>query len=271
MRFEVGNTDHTARGVGEIFDTVRQFARVKGFGAGVGDQFQGDGVIGQAHHLAGVGGHAVVGEGLEPGAVFGGLVGLGVSLSGHAPEPCQGWPDRIPGFGITDGGLEKLGELEAAEALVQVAPGGGRAGHRDRQPAPVRHGLVAPVPQQLPGQAGRGAPRAVQAVQALPIPDQREGIPANAVAGGLEHGQGNRGGQGGVHGVAAPVEHLESRLGRQGLAGGNRATGAQDGGALRRVRVVAQGLVHGGSDEVSDSVAAWASLDSSAGRIKGVR
>ena len=54
-------------------------------------------------------------------------------------------------------------------------------------------------------------------MQALAIPAEREGVAADAVHRGLDHGQHGRGGDGGVNGVAARGEHGETGLGGERL------------------------------------------------------
>ena len=58
-------------------------------------------------------------------------------------------------------------------------------------------------------------------MQAAAVPDQGEGVAADAVGGGLDDGEGDRGGDGGVYRVAAKLQHLQAGLRRQGLAGGD--------------------------------------------------
>ena len=57
------------------------------------------------------------------------------------------------------------------------------------------------------------------------VPNQREGISADAIGRRFENRQGDRAGEGRIHRGAAGEEHAQTRLRGQGLAGRHHAVG----------------------------------------------
>ncbi len=72
-------------------------------------------------------------------------------------------------------------------------------------------------------------------MQSLPVPDEREGIAADAVGHGLDDRGGDGAGQGRIHGVAALEHHAQSGLRGQRLTRRHDVP-RQHGHALRGVR-----------------------------------
>ncbi len=148
--------------------------------------------------------------------------------------------DGESGLGVGDCRLEQLAHLESAEALMQILPRGRRTGHRDTRPAPLGHRIEALLPQCFRTGCARPAAGGVQPVELVTVPDDGEGVAADAVGVGLEHGERRRGGDGRVRCAAAVLQHLESRLGGQRLTGGDGTVVRQHGHTPGRVRVVIQ-------------------------------
>ncbi len=115
---------------------------------------------------------------------------------------------------IGDRGLEQLLKRKLAELGVQLRPRRHRAGHGHRVPAERGNGVAAEVLRR-PGRGG--AAGGVQPVQPPAVPDDGKSVRADAVGHRLHHGQGDGGGDRGVHGAAPRGEHAQTRLGGEGL------------------------------------------------------
>jgi hypothetical protein len=151
-------------------------------------------------------------EGLGKAGAAGQLGHLGGTrpFVGHADR------HRVAALGDLDGRHHQLGKAQAPEAPVQRHPAGHRARHGDGAPAARGDRRVAIVRAT---QALRRRPAGVQAVQLRTVPDQREGVRAQAVAAGLDQGHAGRRGDGGVHRVATLLQHAQAGLRRQRVAG----------------------------------------------------
>ncbi len=133
---------------------------------------------------------------------------------------------------VADRRPEELAEGQPPEPLGQRRPGRHRARHRHALPAPLGH-------RRAPGEAlrrpaGGRAARAVQAVERLPVPEDRKGVAADPVAGRLDDRQRDRRRHRRVDRVAAAQEHPEPRLRRQRLRGRDHVSG-QDRNPARRI------------------------------------
>ncbi len=120
---------------------------------------------------------------------------------------------------VADRRLEQLLERQLAELGVQLDP-------RRHAPGTVTEfqpSAGTALPPKYSGVQRRGrAARGVQAVQLLAVPDDGEGVRADAVGHRLHHRQRDRGGEGRVHRAAALGEHPQARL------RGERLRGAHD-------------------------------------------
>ena len=104
---------------------------------------------------------------------------------------------------------KKFSQGHGAKPAGQLGPGGRRAGHHHRQPALRGHGGIAHLPHLGGGEVlGRKA-AGVQGMELALCPDQGKGVAAQAVAGGLQKGQGRRHGHRRVHGVAALFQDVQ--------------------------------------------------------------
>jgi hypothetical protein len=141
------------------------------------------------------------------------------------PLPMHGRRDEVAVGGVADRRLEQIGEGQAAEAVRQRAPRRDRARHCHRIPAAHGNGVSALEVRRrhFPRRAARG----VEAVQLAPSPDQRECVAADAVLARLDHRQRDRGGERGIHCVAAAQEHCEPGRRGQRLRGADHIGGKQ--------------------------------------------
>ena len=208
---QVGFGHRAAVGLGEGGDLLGQRAAVEGFALGVGDGFQRAGVGLAAEDLTGARCPPFGQEAL-------GKAGLAAQpLAAHGPQRGDDGRDRKAIPCIADGRRGHLGQRQLAEAARQLHPGRNGAGHGHRVPAGVGHGGAAGITVGRPG--GRRAARGIEAVQLLAVPQDGEGIAADAAAGGLHHRQRHRGGHGGVHRIAAGQQHAQAGLRRQRVRG----------------------------------------------------
>src|SRR5215813_856707 len=122
--------------------------------------------------------------------------------------------DRIALLCIGNSGLKQRGKGELAKTLMQVAPGRGSAGNRYREPSTPWHLCMAALTHLRECEGCRSAPRPIEAVQHLPIPDQCEEVTANIARGWLNDGEGDCRGQGGIYSVSSLFESGEACLGR---------------------------------------------------------
>ena len=113
----------------------------------------------------------------------------------------------------------KRGEGQLAVAFGQRDPGRYRARHRHRGPTALGHILL--TGEVLGGPALGRTTGCVQALQGLAVPNDGEGIAADAATGGFDHGQHHGGGDGGINGVAALTQHVQPGLCGQGLGAGD--------------------------------------------------
>ena len=129
--------------------------------------------------------------------------------------------DRESFLGQRRGRLEQLGERQSSEPRVEVGPRPYCPRDRHRRPAVPRHLGVTPRAQVLGPPSPAGPTRSVEAVQAVPVPHQREGVRTEPVAGRLDDGQRGGGRDRRIHRVAAALQNGESRLRGDRLGGGD--------------------------------------------------
>ncbi len=128
--------------------------------------------------------------------------------------------DRIAVSGVGDGLGQQCVKPTRAEALQNQLPAAQCAGHSNGQAATGGKGCVAPTTYQVGRQPRRGRAAGVQAKQP-PLgrrPDEGERVAADAGGTRLDDAQRGHGGDGGVDGVAAALQHSQSGLRRQRLA-----------------------------------------------------
>ncbi len=198
---------------------------------------QGLGQGGDAHEFAGPG-RVAVDEQFVAAGLFGTVVQVAALPVGGAQQllhlggPARGddLRDRIAVLRRPDGGLEHVRQGHAPVPLQQIAPPGHGAGHADRLAGVGGHLLIARVPHGLNGRAGWRSPGTVEGGDTflLGVPIEGKAVAADAGGGGFHHIEHGRGGDGRVRGVAPGLEHVQSGLGCQGLAGGHHAPGGQD-------------------------------------------
>ena len=225
---------------------------VEGGGIGLTDGLQGVGVVGQADQISRLVGLALRGEGLVPLVKDGTGAGLLVLLKGPLPHDGQVGGAGVALPGVADGGGHVLRQGPPAEALGQFGPGHGGAGHRHRSPAVDGHlaVFITAVGQQLfNGGLHGGGTAGVEAIE-LPVlgrPHQGEGVGADAVGGGLHHGEGGGGGYSGIHGIAPVPEGLQTGSGSLGTGAVHHAAPGIEGVTLGGVGLVdgIEGRVHG--------------------------
>ena len=172
-----------------------------------------------------------------PGHEGVGKAGLRLQLGhGGGPLLAHHRGHQVAALGDLDGRGQHVGQRQAAEAFVELHPGRHGAGHGDAVDAALgrRAGIVAVfaaevVHAPLGGRAAGG----VQAVQLLAVPQDAEGVAAQAVADGLADGHGGGAGHGGIDRVATLLQHAQPRLRRQRVRGGDhvaREHGVAGGG-----------------------------------------
>ena len=230
---EVGCGHGSAAGFGVRFGSGGHLAAVERFALGLGDQAQGAGGFGEGKAFAHVRRAAVRQEGLGEAGLRGdlGQFGRGRPLVLHDHR------HAIAALGDLDGRGQQIGEGQLAVAFMQGHPAGHGTGHGDRVPAALwgRLGVCAVLGAEVGGRPGRGrTARSVQALQRGAVPQDAEHVGAQAVAAGLHDGHHRGRGDGGVHGVAALLQHLQARLRAQRVRGGNHVAG-EDGGTLAGV------------------------------------
>ena len=110
------------------------------------------------------------------------------------------------------GRLHQRVKGQLAEALVQGHPGADGARHGDGVHAPARRLVLATIAlvEVLGRPALRCAAAGVEPVQLLAIPEDAEGVRAQAVAHRLDDGHGRRRRNGRVHRVAACPQHAQA-------------------------------------------------------------
>ncbi|MNN08535.1 hypothetical protein D3C81_1213930 [compost metagenome] len=226
---EVGFVDAAPGGAGMVGNLSCQFTVIEVLPAGAGDAGQRFRLSGADKALAGQRRPATRGERL-------GKTGL-VAQHRHLglPLAMDRMRDHVAMGGVLDGRLEQVLERQRAEAFPRGAPARDCAGHRHAVPAGEGHGAVAGERFGRPGT--RRAAGGVEAVQRLAVPDQREGVAANAVHARFHYGQRDGGGQRGIHGIAAPREHAQAGGCCQWLRRGDHIVGKHRQ-AARRVRKI---------------------------------
>ena len=217
---------------GKGHNPLHQFAPIIALAVRGGQTLQGIGIVRQAEQLPGTVGFAILGEVSQPGGEHCRLLFCrcfeALRLTHPQPVHVQGHREALPG--VLDGRSHQFRHGQAAEAAAQRRPGGGSAGHHGGQPAVYRHLLIAHGPHPVCRQGHGGHTGAVEPVQlfVLRTPDQGEAVAAQTVAGGLHQGKGHRHGDGGVHGVAAPLHGVNAHLGGQGHTGAGHALAGKD-------------------------------------------
>ncbi len=142
---------------------------------------------------------------------------LGLPLSG------DDLADGEPLAGVADGGLDGARERDRAVLRQELLPSVDDAGHAHRERAAIRD-LVELAAAELVGRRrGGGAAARVQAAHGLRlcVVDDREEVPANTVHRRLDDRENRGGGDGGVDGVAALLEHAQAGRRGERLAGGD--------------------------------------------------
>ena len=154
-------------------------------------------------------------------------------VTGVRPDGCRLVADVEAVPGVADRRLEQVAERELAKTSRQGHPSthGTRDGHR--VPTLRRHVAVAAKPRGRPP-AGRPAGR-IDAGQVTAPADDRKCITADSVVARLHHGQRDGGGHGGIHGVAAALQHLQPGTGGERLRC-RHDVARQHGGAAGGVR-----------------------------------
>ena len=227
MGGEVRGAHGPAVGAGGGLDPCGQGAAVERFPVACRDLFERRCEGGVAKHLA----WARRPSGWQEVALE--LGELPERLAGVRPDGCRLVADVEAVPGVADCRFEQVGERELAEPSRQGHPcaHGSRCGHR--VPASRRHVRVAAEPGWGPP-GGRPAGR-VQAGQFAVPADDRERIAADAVVARLHNGQRDGRGHGGIHSVAATLQHLQPGAGGQRLRC-RHDVARQHGGAAGRVR-----------------------------------
>ena len=207
-------------------DLLGNRAAIEALAFGLDDRFERRCQRRIAEALAGLGCAALRQEGVGEARL------LAEQPAAHLPEAGDDRRDGETVAGIADGRRGQRRERQAAEAAPERDPAGDGARHGDAVPAARRHGAASGEARRRPG-GGRPAGR-VQPVQFLAVPEDGEGVAAEAAAGRLDHGQRHGGGKRRVDGVAALRQHGEAGLSRERLRGRDDVV-AEHGGALRRV------------------------------------
>jgi hypothetical protein len=125
---------------------------------------------------------------------------------------------QVAPLGDLDGRLHQVSERQLAEALAHRHPAAHRTGHGDGIEAAFGgrcHVLPVLAAEILRRPGRRCAARGVQPVQFLAVPEDAERVAAQPVAHRLADRHGRRGRHGGIHRVAAVVEHAQAGLRRQ--------------------------------------------------------
>ena len=186
------------------------------FGA---DLLERVGKQGPGPHLAGARAAAVAQEGLAEAFVACQSAGRGAPVVGDQLG------NRKAFARVSDGGGEHLVHRQLAEAFVQLEPPIDCAGHADwkrtisgqrRQPFLLQH---------LQRQPLGGSARGIQPIQLLGfgIPDDREQVAANAIAGWFHHTQGSICSNRGIDRASACFQDVECDLRCKWLTGGRHA------------------------------------------------
>ena len=154
-------------------------------------------------------------------------------VAGVGPDGCRLMADVEAVPGVADSRFEKICERESAETSRQGDPCAHRPWYGHRVPASRRHVAVAAETRGRPA-GGRLSGR-VQADEVAVPADDRERVAPDAVVAWLHHGQGDGGGDGRIHGIAAAAQHLQSGTRGQRLRR-RHDVARQHGGAAGRVR-----------------------------------
>ncbi|CAM3886088.1 hypothetical protein MIFL109517_09790 [Micrococcus flavus] len=213
VRGEVLRGEQPSAGRGVRGDLLGQGAAVEALPAGDHDLPQGGGVVREADPLP-LGRGAAAGRERRPELRL-------VREHRGGPRPVlrhDGRHEPAP-LGVVHGGLAEPGEGQPSEPVGQRPPPGHRPGHRHRVPAAAGH--LGAAGEVLGRPRARAAAGSVEGVQALPVPHERQQVPADPVVRGLHHGEGHGPGHGGVGGRAALSEHVLRRGGGQGRGGGD--------------------------------------------------
>ena len=134
-------------------------------------------------------------------------------------------------LGKVDGSVEDLGAGEGAVLCMGSHPGIDEAGDGHGQDALVGDAVLA-VPVDVGGVGcGAGAVADIDGA-GLAVVDHDEAVTAHAGHVGLDDAEGGRGRDGGVDGVAAPLQHGHAGLGGEGVPGADHAVAAHDDGAV---------------------------------------
>ncbi len=169
-------------------------------------------------------------------------------------------------FAVVNGGLEELGPLELAVALMEGPPSGESAGGGDGDGAEGRDdsvfGAGADGGERKGARGFAGAGHGDDFGE-LRVPDEGVAIAAESGAGGLHETETGIDGDSGVDGGATALEHVDADLGGDGVGGagcaiaaeGGRAGGeAGAGGAIAGVDVGAEEALVGGGLEFGEGL-----------------
>ena len=251
IALEVAGFDHAALRGGKALDGVRDLAAVEGHAARGGNALQGLRRGGKTEQLTDLRRAAPGHEGLRE-------AWLRFQL-GHGSGPFLLHHHRhgVAAFGDVDGRRQHVGQRQTAKALVQLHPRADGAGHRHAVDAALGRRisgtvfLAKVVRAPLGGRTAGG----VQAMQLLAVPQDAEGVAAQAIADRFADRHGRRRRHGGIDRVAALLQHAKARLRRQRVRGGDHVAGEhrQSGGAIGVVVTQAHGVdclhIHRGRDD----------------------
>ena len=136
---------------------------------------------------------------------------------------------------VVDRRLEQRRQRARAEAIEQHAPAARHAGHGHRAGAHSRHRGEAASPELVERGARARPARAAQEVHALRgrLAVEAEDVAAHAAEVGLGDREHGVGGDGGVHHVAARLQHVHARQRGEGVARGHHAAVAHGRLAMR--------------------------------------
>ena len=138
----------------------------------------------------------------------------GDALAVARPELADIDGHGIAVFGVGNGGGEELGERLCAKARIERRPARGRARDHRGEPAFLGHLGKAFCANLVRAQRHRCNTARVQAVELFLLfdPHERKAVRTKAVARRLEQRHRAGHGDGGIHGVAAGLQHIEADL-----------------------------------------------------------
>ena len=206
-----------------IGNFVSQFAAIERFGIGPSDFPKRSGMMGRTPHFSGFRSMAVRREGAEPFRVDFAAEPAAEDPIGPIPEISQTRRNRVSFFGITHGRRKRLFKGQAPEPAGELGPSRRSTRDGNGHDAVFRHFLDSPLFERIDGQRCGSRTACVQAVQLAVGPDQREGIAPDPVKSRLQYRERGGRGDGGIDGVAACFQNVQSGLRGQRLGGSDHA------------------------------------------------